>query len=127
MTYHYRNTYKFRPDLSNGLTGDEIITMPHPLITTMLLSMNVNKRPMLSLVAKAIDIMFKNPTDMFFTGRAMDVLFDGIPVDCSNQDSFQTKAVCGTFESGDVKSVRRFNSTHFKFSFLQSVRFNYSR
>lgn len=31
LTYHFKNTFKFRPDLSGpGLTGDEIITMPHP-------------------------------------------------------------------------------------------------
>lgn len=31
VTYHYRNKFIFRPDLSApGLTGDEIITMPHP-------------------------------------------------------------------------------------------------
>lgn len=30
VTYHYRNKFIFRPDLSGGLTGDEIITMPHP-------------------------------------------------------------------------------------------------
>lgn len=30
LTYHYKNTFIFRPDLSGpGLTGNEIITMPH--------------------------------------------------------------------------------------------------
>lgn len=30
LKYHYKNTFIFRPDLSGpGLTGDEIITMPH--------------------------------------------------------------------------------------------------
>lgn len=30
LTYHYKNTFIFRPDLSGSLTGNEIITMPHP-------------------------------------------------------------------------------------------------
>ena len=31
LKYNYKNTFIFRPDLSGpGLTGDEIITMPHP-------------------------------------------------------------------------------------------------
>lgn len=31
LSYHFKNTFIFRPDLSGpGLTGNEIITMPHP-------------------------------------------------------------------------------------------------
>lgn len=31
LTYNFKQTYIFRPDLSApGLTGDEIIVMPHP-------------------------------------------------------------------------------------------------
>lgn len=31
LTYHYKQTYIFRPDLSGpGLTGDELIVIPHP-------------------------------------------------------------------------------------------------
>lgn len=31
LTYRYKNTFIFRPDLSGpGLTGNEVITMPHP-------------------------------------------------------------------------------------------------
>lgn len=31
LSYHYRNKFIFRPDLSGpGLTGDEMVTMIHP-------------------------------------------------------------------------------------------------
>lgn len=30
VTFHSKNTYIFRPDLSGNLTGDEIIVVPHP-------------------------------------------------------------------------------------------------
>lgn len=30
VTFHYSNTYFFRPDLSGNLTGDEIVVVPHP-------------------------------------------------------------------------------------------------
>lgn len=31
LTYHYKNTFIFRPDLSGpGLTGNELVVMPHP-------------------------------------------------------------------------------------------------
>lgn len=34
LTYHYKNTFIFRPDLSGPeLTGDELIVMPHPCMT----------------------------------------------------------------------------------------------
>lgn len=32
LSYRMTNTFIFRPDLSNGLTGNEIITTVHPLI-----------------------------------------------------------------------------------------------
>jgi scavenger receptor class B protein 1 len=32
VEYDMKNTWIFRPDLSNGLTGNEVITMPHLLI-----------------------------------------------------------------------------------------------
>lgn len=89
----------------------------------MLLSMNVDKKPMLQMVANAVDIMFKKPSHMFWTGRAMDVLFDGIPIDCTNMVAFQSKAVCSTFESGDVKVVKPLNETHYTFSFMAAVSF----
>lgn len=30
LKYHFKNTFIFRPDKTLPLTGDEIITMPHP-------------------------------------------------------------------------------------------------
>lgn len=62
---------------------------------------------------------------MFWTGRVMDILFDGIPVDCSNTEEFQAKAVCGVFESGEVKAIQPYNETFFKFSLFQAVRHTY--
>lgn len=32
VEYELKNTFFYRPDLSNGLTGDEIVTIPHPLL-----------------------------------------------------------------------------------------------
>lgn len=33
LTFNMKNRFIFRPDLSNGLTGNEIITTIHPLIS----------------------------------------------------------------------------------------------
>lgn len=32
VSFDMKNTFIFRPDLSNGLTGKEIVTIPHLLI-----------------------------------------------------------------------------------------------
>jgi hypothetical protein len=32
VEYDYKNTFKFRPDLTKGLTGKELITIPHIII-----------------------------------------------------------------------------------------------
>lgn len=83
--------------------------------------MNVDKKPMLPLVAKAVDQVFHEPQDIFWTGRVMDMLFDGVPVDCS-PDTFEAKAICSVFETGEVKAVRKVNDTHFAFSVFAAVR-----
>lgn len=35
LTFNMKNRFIFRPDLSNGLTGNEIITTIHPLISVI--------------------------------------------------------------------------------------------
>lgn len=86
----------------------------------MLLATNVDKQPMLGLVDKAIKELFHDPKDMFWTGRVMDILFDGITIDCSS-DAFEAKAVCSVFESGEVKAVKPINDTHYSFSLFSAV------
>lgn len=86
-------------------------------MATMMLAINVDKKPMLPLVKIATDLIFHSPQHMFYTGRAMDILFDGIPIDCSS-DEFQAQAVCSVFEAGDVKAVQPINDTHYTFSLL---------
>lgn len=92
------------------------------VIATLFLTTNVDKKPMLPIIVKAVDSLFHNPTDVFWTGRVLDVLFDGIPVDCSGEE-FQAKAVCSVFQSGEVKAARVFNDTHYMFSLFGGVSF----
>lgn len=94
--------------------------MPHPLIAGLLLTINYDKRPMLPLITKAVNIVFNNPVDMFWQGRAMDILYDGIPIDCSS-DAFEAAAVCSVFSTGEVSAVKPLNETHYKFTLFASV------
>lgn len=52
----------------------------------------------------AIKEIYHQPTTAFWTGKAMDVLFNGFVVDCTSED-FNSKATCAVFDSGEVKSV----------------------
>lgn len=148
LTFNMKNTFIFRPDLSEtGLTGNEVITTVHPLIMVcfvsgfyvksflikfnspfqkgIALTVNYNRKPMLTLASNAINGIFHNPKDPFWTGRVMDYLFDGIEIDCeSNIDQFEVRAVCSIFESGDVTTIKPLRENFYKFSVLGAVSLN---
>jgi scavenger receptor class B protein 1 len=84
VAYDMKNTFIFRPDLSNKLSGDEIISVPHPLIMS-LIAVQREKQPFLSLVEKGIDILF-HPETPFLTASVMDILFNGIDLDCEHEE-----------------------------------------
>lgn len=46
-----------------------------------------------------------------------DILFDGIPIDCSSEN-FQVQLVCAVLGNGEFKAIRTLNSTHYAFSLL---------
>lgn len=82
----------------------------------MFLSTNVEKAPMLPMVDGVIKNLFHDPADAFYTGRVMDLLFDGVSVDCSSDDG-TTKAVCLTLEEKLIK----IDDQHLAFSLFGSV------
>lgn len=75
---------------------------------------------MLQLASNAINGIFHNPKEPFWTGRVMDYLFDGIEIDCTG-DQFEVKAVCSIFGSGDVKTIEPLRKDFYKFSVLGAV------
>uniref|UniRef100_A0A182P753 Sensory neuron membrane protein 1 n=1 Tax=Anopheles epiroticus TaxID=199890 RepID=A0A182P753_9DIPT len=112
LTFTLRNTWIFRPDLS-VLTGEEIVTVPHPLIMGVLLTVQRDREAMMPLVKKGISILFDPLETAFLKVRVMDLLFDGIYIDCSSQD-FAAKALCSGMDSEGAVSPH--NETHYKFS-----------
>lgn len=83
--------------------------------------MNVDRAGMLPFISKAVNIIFHNPKSIFWTGKAIDILFDGIPIDCSSTD-FNSKATCSVFGSGDVKSIQKTDDPDvYKFSLFGGV------
>lgn len=90
----------------------------------ILLAVNVDKQPMLPGVYSAIKEMFHNPTDPFFTGRVMDLLFDGVPIDCTSQVEVTTQALCTQFDAGSQAAIRKVADKQFAFSVFGGVSSN---
>lgn len=79
---------------------------------------NVDKAAMLPAVEQVVNKIFNNPVDAFYTGRAMDMLFDGVTVDCSSDETLVVGA-CMTFE--DSSSFVKKDDTHLLFSLFGGV------
>lgn len=90
------------------------------VIAGMLLSINIDKKPMLPGIYAAINEMFHNPPDPFFTGRVMDILYDGVPIDCTSEDMTVT-AMCTSFSTGEQKAIRQIDDKHYAFSLFAGV------
>lgn len=84
----------------------------------MFLAINVDKQPMLPMVEGALNNLFHNPADAFFSGRIMDLLYDGVEVDCSADDN-TVKAICMNFDA--EKAFRKIDDTHYAFSLFAGV------
>lgn len=121
LEYSYKNTFIYNPAKNGpGLTGNEIVTMGHPMILGMALTINIERHEMLSFVVNSINGLLHHPTDAFWTGRVMDILFDGIVLDCTS-DAFEVAAACAEFSSGDHASITPINETAYKFAMLSGV------
>lgn len=122
LEYSYMNTFIYVPEKNGpGLTGNEIVTLVNPVILAMSLTLNIDRPEMLNFVENAINGLFHNPKDIFWTGRVMDLLFDGIPLDCTS-DAFEVAAACAEFSTGEHSAIQPLNETFFKFSLFAGVR-----
>lgn len=91
------------------------------MITLMALAVNVDRQSLTSLVAVAIEEIFHSPKEIFWTGTAMDLMFNGIPIDCTSKKR-QTRLVCMELGTGEVQAIQKIDKNHFKFSLLGGVR-----
>lgn len=69
------------------------------------------------MAMKALTEIFK-PTTPFLTARAMDILFDGVGIDCSSQ-AFEARSLCSVMEG--EKAIKVVNETYLRFSILGGV------
>lgn len=87
----------------------------------MFLATNVDKQAMLPAVEGVVKNLFHDPADAFYTGRVMDVLYDGVPVDCSADDKM-TVAICLSFDTN--QALRKVGDHQYTFSLFGGVSTN---
>lgn len=85
-----------------------------------LLATNIDKQPMLPMVEIGMKNLFNDPADAFFTGRVMDLLYDGIVVDCTSTNQVAI-ALCLNFEN--EKAFKKLDDGKMKFSMFSGVSF----
>uniref|UniRef100_A0AAR5PYB4 Sensory neuron membrane protein 1 n=1 Tax=Dendroctonus ponderosae TaxID=77166 RepID=A0AAR5PYB4_DENPD len=75
------------------LSVDTLVTIPHPMILGMVNTILRQKPGALTLANKAIKSIWSNPSSLFITVKAQDLLFDGVVIHCGVSD-FAGKAIC---------------------------------
>lgn len=88
------------------------------VLAGMFSSTNVDKKPMLKTVENVAKSMFHDPADVFFTGPAMDILFNGVLLDCGGEDK-TAAAICMALE--DEIPFKKVDDDHLSFSLFGGV------
>lgn len=69
-------------------------------------------------IAKAVDSIFHKPSSVFVTATAREILWTGLPVDCSVKD-FAGSAVCGIIREDDSGFIK--DGENYKFALFGPV------
>lgn len=69
---------------------------------------------------EAMKQMLGNPDDAFFSGRIMDLLYDGISLDCSS-DEMLVEIICDALQTANVARPADDNENHLLFSLFSGV------
>lgn len=89
------------------------------VIAGVLLAAKIDKPLLLPRVEKGIKEILNNPSDAFYTGSVMDLMFNGVQVDCSTDDPF-TRVLCSNL-ADQTLSVRQIDQNHLNFSYFGNV------
>ncbi|XP_001986282.2 sensory neuron membrane protein 1 [Drosophila grimshawi] len=114
ISFNMRNTFKSRSDL--GLTGEELITLPHPLLQFMTIANLGQPAETQAAVALGLDLILK-PESAFITAKFSDLFYNGIEVNCA-QEHAAALAICQQFQMGAVPGAIPLNATHYSFSLM---------
>ncbi|XP_014214799.1 sensory neuron membrane protein 1-like isoform X2 [Copidosoma floridanum] len=116
VDYTVKNKWFFKPEMSEGLTGEEELIVPHIFMLAMVMTIVREKASMIPLVSKAVDSIFKNPDNVFVRVKAMDVIVNGLPIDCTVKD-LAGSAVCSEIKKNSDELMKD-DEDMFRFSLI---------
>lgn len=119
IEYNLVRTYKFRPDKSVS-SGEETVTIANPILLSLAMAIKIGRPELSAFINVAINGLLHNPQDIFFTGRPIDIFFEGIILDCSS-NQYEVSGACTEFESGEYKEIKPVNETAYSFSLIGNV------
>lgn len=90
------------------------------VLTSIGLAVHFEYRQFLHVAIAAIKELFHEPADAFWTGRVMDLLFDGIEIDCDTIDPL-AKLTCNQMLKMKNPTIQQTNGKKLKFSLLGGV------
>nr|WJJ63366.1 sensory neuron membrane protein 1a [Pachyrhinus yasumatsui] len=116
MSYNPVDTF-YKTTGPGCVSPDTEVTIPHPMILGMVNTIVRQKPGALTLANKAIKSIWSNPTSLFVTVKARELLFDGVVIHCGVQD-FAGKAICTQLKA--EPSLVHLNENDLAFSLLGS-------
>lgn len=78
-----------------------------------------DKPGLMSMLDKALNTIFDHPTNVFMKVRALDILFEGMMINCDRTE-FAPKAVCTALKKEATGLIAEPNN-QFRFSLFGSV------
>lgn len=121
MSYNLTKKFFFNKNESFPLSGDEVITMPHPILQFTVLTINKKNKDLLSITSSGLEEIFQ-PTSPFITAPFLDIFFRGIHINCIPK-SITANVICSKFMSGIVSGSFKINETSFGFGLFKGVSF----
>lgn len=78
-------------------------------------------REFMHVAVAAINELFHEPTDVFWTGKVIDLLFNGIEINC-NATNPLTKLACNQIRKRNIPTFQQIGNKSLKFSVFGGVR-----
>lgn len=95
--------------------------MQHQVLIGIGMTTHLEMPQFMHVAVAAINELFNNPVDVFWTGRVMDLLFNGIEINCNTTDPL-TKVACREIRKRKISSFQPIENKRFRFSALGAVR-----